>query len=97
MDLELTVPGLLNSGDNLCYLNSSLQTLASSCSVLAAVQGSLECYREQTTAAPAATQQTVQPQLLDALADVLQRLQPCDSDERAALSPAAVSRALRCG
>ena len=94
-DSELTVPGLPNNGDNLCYLNSAVQALASSRSVHAALQGSLERYSRQTEPTRGLSPQTARPQLLEALADVLQRLQPCTGDERAAISSHGIANALR--
>ena len=89
---QLTVPGLLNRGDNLCYLNSALQVLATSAGVLAAVQGSRGRRRQAVPPAPLA--RTQRPPLLTTLADLLQSLQPC-TGEQAALSSAAVADALR--
>jgi len=89
------VPGLLNKGDNLCYLNSAVQALASSRSVLAAVHSSLEHHSRQTECTPRLSPHTAGPQLLEALADVLQRLQPCTGDEREAISCHSIANALR--
>ena len=89
------MPGLLNNGDNLCYLNSAVQALASSCSVLAAVQSGVHRYSGPTECACGLSPQTAGPQLLEALADLLQRLQACAGDERAAVSSAGVASALR--
>ena len=94
-DSELAIPGLLNSSDNLCYLNSALQTLASSRSVRAAVRGSLELFHGCTASSRSVLPRTAQPDLLQALADLLQKLQPCASGEQAALSSGAVAIALR--
>ena len=91
----LAVPGLLNNGENLCYLNSAVQALASSRSVLAAVQGSLKRYCGLANCASGPSKQTAGPQLLEALTDVLQQLQPRAGDERAAISAGAVALALR--
>ncbi len=89
------MPGLLNNGDNLCYLNSAVQALASSRSVRAAVQGSLERCSGQTQPAPGLSPKTAEPRLLEALADVLHRLQPYAGDDRAAISSHGIASALR--
>ena len=89
---HLTVPGLLNRGDNVCYLNSALHALASSPGVLAAIQGSLA---HRCQAVPlSSSAQGQRPLLLIALAELLQKLQP-RAGEQPALSSAAVADALR--